>query len=290
MISAVASDAAGNQTTAFDVTVNILNTQQAPSGLVAAFGFNEGSGAMAADASGQGNGGTLVNAIWTAGKFGNALSFNGSNAWVTVADALSLRLTGGLTLEAWVRPSSGAGWRTVLLKEAGSGLAYALYSANGASRPAGYGRTPVETVVTGTAAVSTTAWTHLALTFDGTTMRLFVNGTQVRSATATGPIAALNGDLRIGGNSVWGEYFAGLIDEVRVYRPRTDGGRDSDGHGDADPIGVSSDHHASGQPIQRVGAARPGVDWLSSAASGYVSTHNQPRRHARRFQAIDAEA
>ena len=91
------------------------------------------------DASGQGNTGTISGATWTtAGKFGGALSFNGTSAWVTVADAASLDLTTGLTIEAWVNPSSLTGWRTVVLKEGPGGFAYALYSGNGASRPAGY--------------------------------------------------------------------------------------------------------------------------------------------------------
>ena len=64
----------------------------------------------------------------------------------------------------------------------------------------------------------TGAWTHLAATYDGTTQRLYVNGTQVATLALTGAIVDL--DLRrckIGGNSVWAEWFSGLIDEVRVY-------------------------------------------------------------------------
>ena len=63
-------------------------TSAAPSGLVAAYGFDEGSGTSTADRSGNANTGTVSNTTWagaTAGKFGNALSFNGTNAWVTVA-------------------------------------------------------------------------------------------------------------------------------------------------------------------------------------------------------------
>ena len=62
------------------------NTAQTPGGLVAAYGFNQASGVQVTDASGQGNGGTISGATWTtAGKFGGALSFNGTSAWVTVA-------------------------------------------------------------------------------------------------------------------------------------------------------------------------------------------------------------
>lgn len=60
-------------------------------------------------------------------------------------------------------------------------------------------------------------WTHVAVTYDGATLRMFVNGVQVRSSAATGAAVATSGALRIGGNSVWGEYFRGLIDEVRIY-------------------------------------------------------------------------
>jgi hypothetical protein len=51
---------------------------------------------------------------------------------------------------------------------------------------------------------------------------MFGNGVQVSSGTVSGTVAATAGELRIGGNSVWGEYFRGQIDEVRIYnRPLT---------------------------------------------------------------------
>ena len=60
-------------------------------------------------------------------------------------------------------------------------------------------------------------WTHLATTYDGAALRLFVNGVQVSTRPTAGPMTVSNGALRIGGNGVWPEWFAGLIDEVRVY-------------------------------------------------------------------------
>ena len=69
----------------------------------------------------------------------------------------------------------------------------------------------------GVASVPVGEWTHLATTFDGSVVRLYVNGVLVGSAPAVGALAASAGALRIGGNAVWAEWFAGVIDEVRVY-------------------------------------------------------------------------
>ena len=69
----------------------------------------------------------------------------------------------------------------------------------------------------GSAALPLNAWSHLAATFDGAVVRLFVNGVQVGSLGFSGSMAASTGCVAVGGNSVWGEWFAGLIDEVRVY-------------------------------------------------------------------------
>ena len=95
-----------------------------PSDLVAAYAFNEGSGSTVADLSGNGNVGTPSGALWTtAGKFGSALAFNGSNARVRVEDSASLDLTSAATLEAWVYPAaSQSGWKAVVQKEADSYL------------------------------------------------------------------------------------------------------------------------------------------------------------------------
>jgi hypothetical protein len=60
-------------------------------------------------------------------------------------------------------------------------------------------------------------WTHLAVTYDGSTYRLYVNGVETSSQTASGRIRRTGDPLWIGGNHPYGEFFRGVIDEVRVY-------------------------------------------------------------------------
>ncbi|SDH54650.1 Glucose/arabinose dehydrogenase, beta-propeller fold [Actinokineospora alba] len=218
-LTAVARDSAGNTATSAPVTVTVSNTAAPPGAPVASYNFDEGSGTTLNDRTGKGHTGTLAGPLWSAaGRYGGALSFDGTNDLVTIADANDLDLTSAMTLEGWVRPAGSADWRTVLLKEQPGGLNYALYSDNAASRPAGYIRVgSSDRGVTGPSAVPQNAWTHLAMTYDGTTMRLYVNGTQVSTAAVTGAAATSTSALRIGGNAVWGEYFNGLIDDVRVY-------------------------------------------------------------------------
>jgi Concanavalin A-like lectin/glucanases superfamily/Domain of unknown function (DUF1929)/Bacterial Ig domain/IPT/TIG domain/Kelch motif len=216
-LSARARDTAGNQTTSTAVTVTV--TGGVTSGLVAAYGFDEGSGTAVADSSGNSNNGTASNTTWTtAGKFGSALSFNGSSSWVTVNDANSLDLTAGMTLEAWVNPSAlGTAWRTAIMKEATGGLAYGLYGNSDTTRPSGHVFVGSEQDTRGTTALALNSWTHLAMTFNGTTLRIFVNGIEASNKAISGTVRVTTGPLRIGGNSIWGEYFSGLIDEIRIY-------------------------------------------------------------------------
>jgi len=188
-------------------------------GLVAALAFDETSGSTAADSSGNGNTGTIAGSSpSTSGRFSGALSFDGVDDTVTIADANSLDLSAGMTIAAWLRPTAIGGRRTAVLKEGASSPVYSLY-ANGA------GNSPFAEVVTpgtafdlgGTVQLPLSTWTHLAVTYDGSTMRMFVNGDLVSSRAATGAIVTSADPLRIGGNPARGEYFQGRIDDVRVY-------------------------------------------------------------------------
>jgi glucose/arabinose dehydrogenase/PKD repeat protein len=216
-ITARAKDTAGNTTTSSEVSVTVSNTTTS-NGLVLAYGFEETSGITANDSSPAKNNGTLVNGpISTAsGKFGRALSFDGVNDRVDVPDSNSLDLTTGMTLEAWVKPTTISGWRTAILKERGSDLNYALYASNG-TKPRTENYTGTENAATGTAGIPLNAWTHLASTYDGTNLKLYVNGTLATTKATTGAMPNTANPLHIGGNAVWGEYFSGLIDEVRIY-------------------------------------------------------------------------
>ena len=69
----------------------------------------------------------------------------------------------------------------------------------------------------GTAQLPVNAWTHLAATYDGNMLILYVNGELASQLLVPGSIATSTGLLKIGGNAIWGEWFNGLIDEVRVY-------------------------------------------------------------------------
>jgi RHS repeat-associated protein len=188
-----------------------------PEGLVAAYGFDEGSGASVGDASGSGNAGTISGASWsTSGKFGNALDFDGVNDRVTVPDSDSLDLTSsGMTLSAWIKPDAVDDYRTVLMKEGSTNYSYTLYSStNTGDRPSFEFQ---NNQLLGPSALSTGAWAHLAATYDGAMMRIYINGVQVGTDPDTDAIPVTSNQLSIGRNTIWGEYFDGLIDEVRIY-------------------------------------------------------------------------
>src|SRR5678815_5211618 len=188
-------------------------------GLVAAFPCNEGAGTTIADITATHHVGTLNNAGWTAqGKYGSALTFNGSNAWVTIPDHASFDLTTGATLMAWVYPTALSGYRTVVMKETSGGAAYYLYSGPGDLAMGGGGfNVGNYRETSGGAVLPLNIWTHLAMTYDGANIRVYRNGTLVATLANTGPFDQSNSPLRLGGNSIWSEWWHGRIDEVRVY-------------------------------------------------------------------------
>ena len=213
-----ATDAASNLSP-YSPTANATTpAATGPSGLVAAYGFDEGSGSTVTDQSGTGNNGTVANTTWvTTGKYGGALQFNGSSARVNVPDAASLHLTTGMTLEAWVNPTTVNGnWRDVIYK--GDDNYYLEATSTNASKPdAGLIAGGSYGDAYGTAALPANSWSYLAETYDGTTLRLYVNGSQVASTAHSGSIGTSTNPLQIGGDSLYGQYFAGMIDEVRIY-------------------------------------------------------------------------
>ncbi|HEY6503024.1 MAG TPA: Ig-like domain-containing protein [Chitinophagaceae bacterium] len=222
VLTARARDAAGNITTSTPVNVTVNNTN-----LVAAYGFNENTGTTATDNSGNNNNGTLTNGpAWSAsGRYGSAILFDGTNDYININDANSLDLTNGMTLEAWVNPSNLTGFKTVICKDrTTSNYTYTLAANNNTTnvnnqRPNSRIRIGSNNrTVTGTTKLTLNTWTHIASTYDGTTMRLYINGVQVSTFATTGNITVTTDPLRIGGTTaLTAQYFAGLIDEVRIY-------------------------------------------------------------------------
>ena len=194
-------------------------------GLVAAYGFDESNGMYAEDASGTGNYGVFSSGSLTRitnGHFGNALKFNGTNNWVTVSNSPSLALSTGMTLEAWVYPTTWmSGTSTVVVKQqpnTGSfDEAYLLAANSSSNQPMSAIWAGSELAVDGITQIPPNQWTHLATTYDGQYLSLYVNGVLVNMMSQTGPITASTGALEIGGNSLLGGYFKGYIDEVRIY-------------------------------------------------------------------------
>lgn len=195
------------------MTISVAGTT---SGLVAAYGFEEGSGTVASDASGNGNTGAITGATWsTGGRYGDALVFNGTNSIVTVNDSTALDLTAGMTLEAWINPTvlNAQQWMSIIYKPVTTSATvdYVLQGSSRSSEVPSVGVSISTSNVSGATVLPLNTWSHLAGTYDGTTMRLYVNGVQVSSQAQTGTIAASTQPLTIGAN------WAGLIDEVRIY-------------------------------------------------------------------------
>jgi hypothetical protein len=191
----------------------------AADGPVAAWACDEGQGATLRDGSGNGNDGTLHGPEWVRSGKGFALRFDGQDDYVDCGSGPSLDLTGPLTLQAWVRPSApnrgepgiaGKFFESYALTYYGSAYFYISSGGNNLSVP-----TKLDT------------WSHVVGTFDGTTLRVYLNGDEVaakpsafketkRGARFT--IGCIIGDPAAADPALRNtSFFPGLIDAVRVH-------------------------------------------------------------------------
>src|SRR5581483_2482078 len=186
-------------------------------GLVAAYSFDEGTGTTVTDSSGHGNAGTVIDATWTPdGIHGGALSFNGFDSRVVVPDAASLHLTTAMTIEAWVMPTTVDQARRDVIHK-GADDYYLAASSPNAERPLVGATASPSAIEAYGQPLSENAWTHLVGTYDGTTVRLYVNGVNVSSVARTIDLTTSTDPVEIGAASLYGEFFEGIIDEVRIY-------------------------------------------------------------------------
>jgi hypothetical protein len=205
-----------------DFQISFAVAQPAPPpGLRAAYDFGDGSGTSASDASGNGLTGTIAGgASWTpSGQVGGAINFDGIDDRVTVGTSPLLNLVTG-TVEAWVRFDMAGRWHGVLAKgnvnsDASHNYAIEIQDNNLVSCVIGNGSS--SNVVRSTTQIAAQQFYHLACTWDGSQLRLYINGVLNRSVSQTMTPAGNTSPLYIGqyGGNV--DRFDGVIDEVRIY-------------------------------------------------------------------------
>jgi len=178
-----------------------------------------------ADSSGQGNTGTLINmstsTSGTIGKIGQALSFN-SSAHVQLQNSTSLNLNGSnLTMAAWIKPQTlPAGDHIFLIKSANSdGNVSRWFLDASANHPRALAfNGSFSCTITGSTVLSVGTWYHVAATFDGNALRLYVNGVQdsslIGGVCAGATVDAVANYFTI---SPTGFPFTGAVDDVRIY-------------------------------------------------------------------------
>lgn len=185
--------------------------------------FEEGQGETAADSSGNGHDATLVGNIkWVEGKFGKGLEFNGTSD-VLNTDYKSDDQNAAWTAMCWVELSGPAPHTMHRLLVGRSNGVPQLWVANIGKAQAqhktgnGFQECPGTTDIP-------EEWTHIAGTFDGNTIRVYVNGVEESSLKPEGVIVTNAWPLQIGGfdetlaGGGWsGCWTNGIIDEIALF-------------------------------------------------------------------------
>ena len=196
-----------------------VHAQVNPEGLALYLSFDENQGKVANDQSPFGNHATFKgNAKWAVGVFNSGVEL-GVGSWLVVEDDDSLDLSTKMTLSMWVKtkPSgdnqSGiekeAGWQAGeynLLPEFGGGVLLQMQELPEVCNDEAIGRNVLDD-----------AWHYIAGTWDGKTIRIYVDGEETKSLACQGEVSAGGGALYIGSRGGSQRWVPGFIDEVKVY-------------------------------------------------------------------------
>ncbi|MFH1367619.1 MAG: LamG-like jellyroll fold domain-containing protein [Elusimicrobiota bacterium] len=195
------------------------------SGCVMLLRMNEGSGAVAADLSGYGNNGNIVSGVsWDSGRFSGGLDFDGASSSVTVSDSVSLNPE-NITAGVWIYPTGKDGEQMVMDKRNEGGFNLAVWGGGGTydlitnivgpSNEFGY--------VKSTQTVKANIWQHIAMTYNGSVLKLYYNGELQDSIGVVVNSTGSTLPLLIGYYKGGGLNYQGRMDEITVFnRAMTD--------------------------------------------------------------------
>jgi hypothetical protein len=186
--------------------------------------FDETSGTTAIDATGNGWHGTLVGgASQVAGQTGNAVDLSGTNQYVALPSGVVSNYD-AITVAAWVNLDSASNWMRIFDFGSGTGTNMFLTPKNGANgkiRFAIKNNGSAEQIIDGQATLPTGGWHHVAVTLNGSTGTLYVDGVQVGSNTAMTLKPSNLGSTTqnwIGRSQYAADpYLDGRVDDFRIY-------------------------------------------------------------------------
>jgi PKD repeat protein len=205
-------------------TIQVTSTGGGGGGLVSHWSLDESSGTVADDAVGSNNGTLSGGPIWrpTGGQIDGALDFDGADDRVTLGN-MDVSGGSGLTIAFWMNAgtltnndarfiSKASGtqeadhyWMVSTVNS--SGLRFRLKTGGTTS-----------TLATAAGQVQVGTWYHVAVTYDGSNMRIYKDGVQVATAGKTGTISTGAGvPVALGSQPQGGSGFDGLMDDVRIY-------------------------------------------------------------------------
>ncbi|MDT8303480.1 MAG: PA14 domain-containing protein [Sedimentisphaerales bacterium] len=200
----------------FIFVLSVVLTGIAKADLVGWWRFDESSGTIAADSSGNGNNGTVMGgAEWVDGQLGGALLFNGQDSYVAAPhipfDSRSF------TIMMWVNPVLYTSEQVIFGQVESStqnlSMHYRLYGPDSGRVRMGFYSNDLDTTTT----IEQNNWYHLTFWYDfeNQSRRIYINGILEAEADAT-PYLGSSGETRIGqwNNNQW---FQGIIDDVQIY-------------------------------------------------------------------------
>lgn len=216
------SDYAGLNDYFFIDNVDIAAACTAPSlsTPIAHWKLDDANGATAVDSEGGHDGALTGGPVWVVGQDGGALDFDGINDHVIVTHNDALSLSDTMSFSAWINPDAiGVNYKTVLTKDGGGSgsnyyfglwqdeLVFGFFS-GGAFRE----------VFTNGLGIQAGSWQQIAASFDNASkeVMLYLDGTLVHKGIINFSPTAVTADLTIG-ISPDGEYWRGLLDDVRIY-------------------------------------------------------------------------
>lgn len=176
------------------------------------------------DCSGNSNNGTINGATLTTDRFGfenSAFSFNGSSDFISIPDATSLDLVNNFTIAAWFNPSSTQDDQGIIGKGraiggTGCALLHRVMSPNGTGVVAMSNSSSAEVYIANSQ-FSINTWHHILSTYDGSSLKLYVNGQLIDETSTTILLENSIANLFIGKELDDYRYFNGKIDDVGIW-------------------------------------------------------------------------